>query len=76
MSDAEISLYRVYLVAPIDKRLGMRLDDAVELGTYEPEDPAWLPAVGKTFTLQGTPTPSRYRLRPTTTRQPTLATST
>ena len=47
-------IYRVYLVAPIDKRLGMRLDDAVELGSYEPEDPAWRPGVGETFTFQGT----------------------
>jgi hypothetical protein len=53
MSDAAIPLYRVYLVAPIDKRLGMRLDDAVELGSYEPADPAWLPSVGETLTFQG-----------------------
>ena len=51
---ADMPLYRVYLVAPIDKRLGMRLDDAVELGSYEAEDPAWLPGVGETFTFQGT----------------------
>jgi hypothetical protein len=44
MSAAERPLYRVYLAAPIDKRIGMRLDNAVELGSYEPEDSAWLPA--------------------------------
>jgi hypothetical protein len=54
MSAAEIPLYRVFLLAPIDRRLGMRLDDAVELGSYEPEDPGWLPAVGEALMFQGT----------------------
>jgi hypothetical protein len=54
VSSVEIPLYRVYLVAPIDKRLGMRPDDAIELGDYQPDDPALLPAIGGTLTFQGT----------------------
>lgn len=54
MSATEIPRYRVRLRASADKRLGMRLDETVELGGYAPEDPAWLPTVGETFTFQGT----------------------
>jgi hypothetical protein len=31
----------------------MRLEDAVELGRYEPADPRWLATVGETLTFQG-----------------------